>query len=62
MYKMKKRQQAIEYMILIGMAISVLVVTYMLSEFIFLFSLNHIFYDISYQFKYCQSISLLIFR
>jgi uncharacterized membrane protein YwzB len=34
MYKMKKRQQAIEYMILIGMAIGVLVSTYILGEFI----------------------------
>lgn len=38
MYKMKKKQQAMEYMILVGMAIGVMVVTYMLSEFIFLFS------------------------
>jgi hypothetical protein len=42
MNKMRKRQQAIEYMILIMMAIGVSVVTYMLSEFIFLFSLNYI--------------------
>lgn len=38
MYKMKRKEQAIEYMILITMAISVLIVTYFLMEFIFLFN------------------------
>lgn len=38
MYKMRKKEQAIEYMILIIMAIGISVITYFLSEFIFLFS------------------------
>jgi uncharacterized membrane protein YwzB len=38
MIKIKRKQQAMEYMILVGMAIGVMVVTYVLSEFIFLFT------------------------
>ncbi|WP_266096135.1 hypothetical protein [Arcobacter sp. FWKO B] len=43
MYKMKKREQAIEYMILIMMAISVLIVTYLLMEFVLLFNETYFF-------------------
>lgn len=38
MIKIKRKQQAMEYMILVGMTIGVMVVTYVLSEFIFLFT------------------------
>ncbi|MDY0328677.1 MAG: hypothetical protein RBR07_10540 [Arcobacteraceae bacterium] len=43
MYKMKRKQQATEYMILIMMAISVLVVTYLLTEFVLLFNDTYFF-------------------